>query len=90
MPATAAQVFGPTTVDPDFTTTGEKTLLTLNTTLPPGGVNVVIVMMGKNSAINPTAQGTYRIYKDTTLLYESKISNEYLNNAGARRYISRR
>ena len=79
MPATAAQVFGPTTVDPGFTTTGEKTLLNMSTTLPAGGKNVIIVTMGKTSSVDSVAQGTYRIYKGATLLYESKISGEYFN-----------
>jgi hypothetical protein len=79
MPATTAQVFGPVTVDPGFTTTGEKTLLTMSTTMPAGGRNVIIVSFVKNPSINTGAQGTYRIYKGGTLLYESKIANEMFN-----------
>jgi hypothetical protein len=78
MPATAAQVFGPTTVDPGFTTTGEKTLLTMSTTLPAGGKNVVIVSFVKNAALATGAQGAFRIYKGTTLLYETPIT-QYFN-----------
>jgi hypothetical protein len=82
MPAQAAQVFGPVTVDPGFTSTGEKTLLTMRTTLPAGGINVIIVSFVKNAALSTTARGTYRIYKGATLLYESKIDPEYFNYAG--------
>jgi hypothetical protein len=84
MPASAAQVFGPTTVDPGFTSTGEKTLLTMSTTLPAGGQNIIIVTMAKKSTNLVAAAGTYRIYKGTTLLYESRISDEYLNYGGMR------
>jgi hypothetical protein len=83
MPASAAQVFGPTTVDPGFTSTGEKTLLTMNTTLPAGGINVVIVSFVRSDALQTEAQGTYRIYKGSTLLYESKLT-EYFNYSGMR------
>ena len=83
MSVSTAQVFGPTTVDPDFTTTGEKTLLTMNTTLPAGGRNVIIVSFVKNTDLNTVAQGTYRIYNGSTLLYESKLT-EYLNYGGMR------
>jgi hypothetical protein len=70
----SVNVFGPNTVDPGFTTTGEKTLLTMSTTLPAGGKNVIIVSFVKTSNINTGAEGTYRIYKAATLLYESKIT----------------
>jgi hypothetical protein len=83
MPATAAQVFGPTTVDPGFNSTGEKTLLTMNTTLSAGGRNVIIVSFVKSST-SLSAKGTYRIYKGSTLLYESKISSEYFTTGGMR------
>jgi hypothetical protein len=83
MPASAAQVFGPTTVDPGFTTTGEKTLLTMSTTLPAGGRNVIIVALGRSSTDVGSAQGTFLIYKGTTLLYESKLT-EILNSVGMR------
>ena len=75
MPATAAQVFGPTTVDPGFTTAGEKTLLTMNTTLPAGGNNIILVSYAGYTSIN--ARGTFRIYKGSTLLYETGIPSEY-------------
>jgi len=84
MPALEAQVFGPTTVDPGFNSTGEKTLLTMSTTLPAGGQNIIIVTMAKNPTDIGTASGTYRVYKGTTLLYESKISGEGLNFGGMR------
>jgi hypothetical protein len=64
MPATAVQVFGPTTIDPDFTTTGEKTLLTMNATLPAGGKNVIVVAyLPTSSSDSPNAMGSLRIKK---------------------------
>jgi hypothetical protein len=79
MPATAAQVFGPVTVDPGFNSTGEKTLLTMNTTLPAGGKNVIIVAYFNNSiSLTTPAKGTFRIKKGVTILYETPITNEYL------------
>jgi hypothetical protein len=83
MPASAAQVFGPTTVDPGFDSTGEKTLLTMSTTLPAGGRNVIIVSFVRNATFSTEAQGTFRIYKGETLLYESLLT-EYLNYVGHR------
>jgi hypothetical protein len=79
----SVNVFGPNTVDPGFTTTGEKTLLTMNTTLPAGGKNVIIVSYVRNVDVNIGAQGTYRIYKGTTLLYRSRIT-ELFNGGGPR------
>jgi uncharacterized protein with HEPN domain len=71
LPATAAQVFGPNTVDPGFNSTGEKTLLTMSTTLPAGGKNVIIVTFGKNGDLSPEASGTFSIKKGNTILYET-------------------
>ena len=82
MPATAVQVFGPITVDPGFTTTGEKTLLTMNTSLPANGRNVILVAyVGFTSA---SARGTFRIYKGSTLLYETRIAGEHLTTSRTR------
>jgi uncharacterized protein with HEPN domain len=79
LPASAAQVFGPNTVDPDFTTTGEKTLLTMSTTLAAGGKNVIIVAYTfADVSATAWAGGTFRIKKGTTILYETVISNEHL------------
>jgi hypothetical protein len=79
MPAKAAQVFGPVTVDPGFTTTGEKTLLTMNTTLAAGGKNVIIVAyMFADVSATAWANGTFRIKKGATILYETLIPNEHL------------
>jgi hypothetical protein len=77
MPATAAQVFGPIALDPGFTTTGEKTLLTMNTTLPSGGRNIILVSFA--GAPNTSASGVFRIYKGSTLLYETRITGEYFS-----------
>jgi hypothetical protein len=67
MPASAAQVFGPVTVDPGFTTTGEKTLLTMNTTLPAGGKNVIVAtVLGFYTG---TTFGRFHIRKGATALY---------------------
>jgi hypothetical protein len=86
MPATAAQVFGPVTVDPGFNTTGEKTLLTMNTTLPPGGKNVIIVTLMFNGNVEAgMSSGTFRIKKGTTILYETPITVSF-GGAGARAY----
>ena len=78
MPATAAQVFGPVTVDPGFNTTGEKTLLTMNTTLPAGGKNVILaVFMPSTTSVE--ARGTFLIKKNGTILTQTYISAEYFN-----------
>jgi hypothetical protein len=82
LPASAAQVFGPTTVDPGFDSGGEKTLLTMNTTLPAGGKNVIIVSFVKTN-IGVYALGTYRIYKGSTLLFESSQPESF--NQGSMR-----
>ncbi|MEM2233817.1 MAG: hypothetical protein QXP81_09810, partial [Nitrososphaerota archaeon] len=79
MVATDVQVFGPTTVDPGFTTTGEKTLLAMDTTLPGGGKNVILCVYMPNGPLNITAEGTLRIYKGATLLYETAFS-QYLSH----------
>jgi hypothetical protein len=71
MPASAAQIFGPTTVDPGFTTTGEKTLLTINTTLPTGGKNVIIATMALPSGFVSPGRFRLRIKKGGTILYET-------------------
>jgi len=79
----AAQVFGPTTVDPGFDSTGEKTLLTMSTTLPAGGRNVILAVYMPNAVLSTAAIGTISIYKGTTLLYET-YSAQDLNNTGDR------
>lgn len=71
MPATAAQVFGPTTVNPGFNSTGEKTLLTMSTTLPAGGKNVIIAILMQTSAVSISPVCTLRIKKGATILYET-------------------
>jgi hypothetical protein len=75
LPATAAQVFGPNTVDPGFNSTGEKTLLTMNTSLPSGGNNIILVSYAGYTSLG--ARGVFRIYKGSTLLYETRITGEY-------------
>jgi hypothetical protein len=82
MPASAAQVFGPVTVDPGFNSTGEKTLLTMNTTLPAGGRNIILVAYAGHT--DTAARGTFRIYKGSTLLYETSISGEYFTSTRTR------
>jgi len=84
MPATAAQVFGPVTVNPLLNATGVKTLLTMNTSLPPGGKNIVIAVLMPNAAFSEGASGrhTLRITK-TTVLYETPIG--MLINYGGQR-----
>jgi len=70
-----AQVFGPTTIDPGFTSTGEKTLLTMATSLPAGGKNVIIVMILPNASLSDkNVQATFRIKKGTTILYGSYVT----------------
>jgi hypothetical protein len=75
-------VFGPNTVDPGFTTTGEKTLLTMDTSLPSGGKNIILVSYAGYTSI--AARGTFRIYKDSTLLYETGITDEYFTHTRTR------
>ena len=77
MPATAAQVFGPVTVDPDFTTTGEKTLLTMDTALPGGGRNVIIATYMPNNAFSSDPRGKFRIKKGETILYETLVVERF-------------
>jgi hypothetical protein len=72
MPATAAQVFGPTTVNPGFNSTGEKTLLTMNTTLLAGGKNVIVAVVAPNGGSSNNFTGTFRIKKGATILYETQ------------------
>jgi hypothetical protein len=80
--ATAAQVFGPNTVNPGFTTTGEKTLLTMSTTLAAGGRNVILFSYMENFAFGTGgARGVLRIKKGTSIIYETKIT-EVLNFGG--------
>jgi len=89
MPATAAQIFGPTTIDPGFTTTGEKTLLTMNTTLPAGGKNVIIALIQPNGSIDTSSeQGRLRIKKGTTILYEMLLDSRF--NQGGNKHLSGR
>ena len=85
MPATHAQVFGPTTVNPGLTTTGEKTLLTMSTTFPAGGKNVIIAVLMPSSAFDAGSRfrATLRIKKGATILYETYISQAF-NYAGQR------
>ena len=83
MPATHVQVFGPITVDPGFTSTGEKTLLTMSTTLPAGGKNVIIAVFKSNSAFDTNVRGTFRIKKGGTILYELMMTAS-INYAGER------
>ena len=79
------QVFGPTAVDPGFNSTGEKTLLTMSTTLPAGGQNVIITSYHFGTTdISAYPSGTLRIKKDSTILYETKISGERLVGGGQR------
>jgi hypothetical protein len=68
LPATAAQVFGPNTVDPGFNSTGEKTLLTMSTTLPAGGKNVIIAVFMPNGAVSIDALGYFLIKKGSTII----------------------
>ena len=82
MPATAVQVFGPITVDPGFNIIGEKTLLTMNTTLPAGLRNIILVSYAGYT--DTVAQGTFRIYKGSTLLYETRIANEVFTSTRTR------
>jgi len=78
----SVNVFGPNTVDPGFTTTGEKTLLTMNTTLPSGGNNIILVSYV--AFTDTAARGTFRIYKGSTLLYETRILGEYFTSTRTR------
>jgi len=83
MPASAAQVFGPTTVTVDYSTTGEKTLLTMNTTLPAGGKNIILAVYKPDGSTSSQENHRIRIYKGTTLLYGSLIDQRF-NNGGQR------
>jgi hypothetical protein len=80
-------VFGPNTVDPGFNSLGEKTLLTMDTTLPSGGRNVIIVSFVKNGDFGSSGRGTFRIYKAGTLLYESKITQFFNYGSDAKHVL---
>jgi len=84
MPVSAAQVFGPTTVDPGFNSTGEKTLLTMSTTLPAGGKNVIIAILMQTSAVSIPPVCTLRIKKGATILYETY--SFYIQEGSGRSY----
>jgi len=56
----------------------------MSTTLPAGGINVIIVSLVMNGSFDIPAYGTYRIYKSLSLLYESKIGTQRLNTGGMR------
>jgi len=75
LPASAAQVFGPSAVDPGLGATGESILLTMNTTLPAGGKNIIVVSFLCNVAGEATA--TFRIKKGTTVLYETLLVHRF-------------
>jgi hypothetical protein len=55
----------------------------MSTTLPAGGRNVIIVSFVRNAATYTAAQGTFRIYKGVTLLYETPLTQ--LFNYGSER-----
>ena len=82
MPATAVRVVGPNLVDPGFTSTGEKPLLSLPTTFPAGGKNVILVSYAGYTSTS--ARGTFRIYKGSTILYETRIAGEHLTTTRTR------
>jgi hypothetical protein len=70
----SVNVFGPTTVDPGFNTTGEKTLLTMSTTLPAGGKNVIVcVFLPSSNFQSSIAYGTFRIKKGATVLTDTTV-----------------
>jgi hypothetical protein len=72
--ASEAQVFGPTTVTVDYSTTGDKTLLTMQTTLPAGGYNIIMAVYKATGTGASTGNHRLRIYKGATLLYGSLIN----------------
>jgi hypothetical protein len=81
MPASAAQVFGPTTLSTNFNTAGAQTLLTMNTTLSAGGKNVIIVShMIELVSITSYAQGYFQIKKGATVLYQTPLTNLVLEH----------
>jgi hypothetical protein len=82
LPASGVQVFGPNTVDSSFNSTGEKTLLTMDTSLPSGGRNIILVSYAGHTSLG--ARGVFRIYKGSTLLYETRITGEYFTETRTR------
>jgi hypothetical protein len=81
MPASAAQIFGPATLSTNFNTAGEQTLLTMSTTLPAGGKNVIIVShMIEFVSITSYAQGYFQIKKGVTVLYQTPLTNLVLEH----------
>jgi hypothetical protein len=77
MPAIAAQVFGPQTYTMDYNTAGERTMMSMNTTLAAGGKNIILAVYksGNFSALQENHR--IRIYKGTTLLYGSLIDQRF-------------
>jgi phage-related holin len=67
-------------VDPGFTTIGEKTLLTMNTSLPAGGKNVIIAVFLPNGDHSISVQGYYTIKKGPTVLSRTYV-NSSINDA---------
>jgi hypothetical protein len=72
--ASEAQVFGPATVTVDYSTTGDIPLLTMQTTLPAGGYNIIMAVYKASGTGASTGNHRLRIYKGSTLLYGSLIN----------------
>jgi uncharacterized protein with HEPN domain len=54
----------------------------MNTTLPSGGNNIILVSYAGYTSVS--APGTFRIYKGSTLLYESRIAGEHFTTTRTR------
>jgi hypothetical protein len=82
LPATAAQVFGPNTVNPGLHHYRGEDFADDGYTLPSGGKNIILVSYAGYTSLD--ARGVFRIYKGSTLLYETKISGEYFTETRTR------
>ncbi|MEM4407427.1 MAG: hypothetical protein QXI19_01645 [Candidatus Caldarchaeum sp.] len=68
----SAQVFSSSTVNLNTSSTGEKSVMTISTSLPSGNKNVIIVWIETGAASSSGAwTGKIRLYSGSTLLAES-------------------
>lgn len=75
-------VSSPTTVTVDWSTTGDKTLLTITDNLPAGN-KIVLFALGWDAATTVAAQGYLKIMTGSTVLVQEGITH-YLNTGGDR------
>ncbi|MEM4449328.1 MAG: hypothetical protein QXQ33_00690 [Nitrososphaerota archaeon] len=75
-------VTSPTTVTVDWSTSGDKTLLSVTDNLP-SGKKLVIFVLGWDAAVDVAAQGIIKIIKGSNTLVQEEITH-LLNSGGMR------